>query len=140
MAELAEVHERYARQGRPATVDVRQLLARLDEAPPPRSELEQRTRELLARAGLHPPDEQVPLPGWVSHTAHVDFAYVEARLIIEVDSRSWHSRYTEFELDRRRDNAAQLAGWIVLRFTWRQVTHDPDYVVGTLRTALRRAA
>jgi very-short-patch-repair endonuclease len=138
--ELAGAHERYARQGRPATVVVRELLHRLDEAPPLQSELEQRARRLLVATGLPEPERQVPLAGWVEHPAHVDFAYVAERLIVEVDGRSWHSRSTEFELDRRRDNAAQVAGWIVLRFTWRQVTQDPDYVVSTIRSALRARA
>jgi hypothetical protein len=138
IAELSDVHGRYARQGRPGTVDVRELLLRLDEAPPLHSELERRTRSLLVDAGLAEPGRQIPLPGWVEHPAHVDFAYAEHRVIIEVDGRSWHSRHSEFELDRRRDNAAQLAGWIVLRFTWRQVTQDPDYVVSTIGAALRR--
>jgi hypothetical protein len=138
IAEMAEVHARYGRQGRPATVDVRELLAHLDEQPPMHSELERRTRGLLVDAGLGEPTRQFSLPGWVDHPAHVDFAYAAHRVIIEVDGRSWHSRHTEFELDRRRDNAAQLAGWIVLRFTWRQVTQDPDYVVDTVRSALRR--
>jgi very-short-patch-repair endonuclease len=135
--ELDDVHAHYARQGRPATVSVRALLERLDEDPPLQSELECRTRELLVAAGVREPTRQVPLAGWVEHPAHVDFAYVDARLILEVDGRSWHSRTTEFELDRRRDNAAQLAGWVVLRFTWRQVTQDPDYVIATVRQALR---
>lgn len=140
IADLADVHGRFARQGRPGTVDLRELLAELDHQPPLRSELEQRTRALLVGAGLDEPSRQVPLPGWVDHPAHVDFAYPRFRVIIEVDGRSWHSRRTEFELDRRRDNAAQLAGWIVLRFTWRQVTGDPDYVVRTVTAALLHAA
>jgi very-short-patch-repair endonuclease len=140
LAQMAEVHGRYARQGRPGTVDVRSLLAELDEQPPPHSVLEQRTLDLLRGAGLEEPARQVPLPGWVEHPAHVDFAYLDARIVIEVDGRSWHTRTTEFELDRRRDSAAQLAGWVVLRFTWRQVTEDPVYVVATIRRALRLAA
>jgi hypothetical protein len=140
IADMADVHARYARQGRPGTVDLRELLARLDEAPPPMSELEQRTLALLKAAGLPAPDRQIPLPGWVDHPAHADFAYVDHCVIVEVDGRSWHSRTTEFELDRRRDNAAQLAGWVVLRFTWRQVTSDPDYVVATVTRAIRQRA
>jgi len=140
ISELAEVHGRFARQGRPGTVHLRELLAHLDEEPPLQSEMEQRMDVLLRAAGLDSPARQVPLPGWVEHPAHVDFAYPQLTLIIEVDGRSWHSRSTEFELDRKRDNAAQLAGWMVLRFTWRQITRDPEYVVSTIRAAIRRTA
>jgi very-short-patch-repair endonuclease len=35
-----------------------------------------------------------------------------------------------------RQNALALEGWTILRFTWRQVTQDPEYVADTLRRAL----
>jgi very-short-patch-repair endonuclease len=65
----------------------------------------------------------------------VDFVYPDARLIVEVDGRRFHGPET-FESDRRRDNAAQLVGWRVLRFTWRMVTEQPEYVVSSIRRAL----
>jgi hypothetical protein len=33
-----------------------------------------------------------------------------------------------------------LAGWRVVRFTWRQVLFEPAYVAATLRSLLARAA
>ena len=33
-----------------------------------------------------------------------------------------------FEIDRQRDNQAQLAGWRILRFTWQTITEHPDEV------------
>ncbi len=141
LAELAAVHARFARQGRPGTVALREIIeARDDTFVPPHSELEQLFLEVARAAGLAEPDRQVPLPGWADHPARVDFAYPAARLVIEVDGRRFHGDRQQFELDRRRDNAAQLAGWVVLRFTWRQLTDDPAYVVRTIRQALRRAA
>ena len=109
--ELDAVHARYARQGRPTTVDVRAAPRPTRRGAADAVESSSSAFEpCVLGAGLPEPERQVPLPGWVEHPAHVDFAYVEARLIIEVDGRSWHARTSDFELDRRRDNAAQLAG------------------------------
>jgi very-short-patch-repair endonuclease len=41
-----------------------------------------------------------------------------------------------FENDRLRDNAAQLAGWRILRFTWEEITNSPERVVSTVARAL----
>jgi very-short-patch-repair endonuclease len=66
----------------------------------------------------------------------VDFAYVDEEIILEADSRRWHLISEAFDTDRRRDIAAQLAGWIVLRFTWKMITDEPDFVVNSVRNAL----
>lgn len=54
---------------------------------------------------------------------------------------NWHSSDERFERDRARDNALQLMGWHVLRFTWRDVKDDTARVVASLREHLlqRRA-
>ncbi|MDX6675968.1 MAG: hypothetical protein QOE31_20, partial [Solirubrobacteraceae bacterium] len=40
------------------------------------------------------------------------------------------------EHDRRRDQRLMLAGYRVVRFTWRQVTEDPATTLDTLRALL----
>jgi hypothetical protein len=45
-----------------------------------------------------------------------------------------------FQLDRQRDNLAQLAGWIILRFTWDDIVKRPSYVIATVRDALNRTS
>jgi very-short-patch-repair endonuclease len=84
------------------------------------------------------PDGQVELEFWESLIGRVDFAYVAERVIIEVDGRLFHGPDVH-ESDRERDNAAGLAGWRVLRFTWHMVTKRPDYVLATIAEALRQA-
>jgi hypothetical protein len=139
--ELAATHDRYARGGRPTTVVVRELIAQLSgRADVDRSALEKAYLELVEGTEIAEPSEQVPLPGWLESPAHADFAYPSARVIVEVDGRRWHGDAHRFETDRRRDNAVQIAGWIVLRFTWEQVVHRPEYVLSTIRAAIRRAA
>jgi hypothetical protein len=43
-----------------------------------------------------------------------------------------------FERDRARDAALLLAGWRVLRFTWRQVTREPERVAAVVRRSMAR--
>jgi len=44
------------------------------------------------------------------------------RLVAEADSYAWHRSPSALDDDRERDVALTLAGYRVLRFTWRQVT------------------
>ncbi|MYF84360.1 MAG: DUF559 domain-containing protein [Acidimicrobiia bacterium] len=138
---LAEILEELGRRGRPGTARFRELLE--DVAPGlvvPESALEERMIALLSASDLPMPTLQMPLP-WRSPTkGRVDFAYEDARLIIECDGRRWHTTMEAFESDRRRDNLAQLHGWKVLRFTWSDLTDQPFRVVHQISEALRHAA
>lgn len=65
----------------------------------------------------------------------VDVLFREKRLAIEVDGRRYHGE-ARFELDRRRQNALVLAGWRVLRFTWRMLEREPQWVIEVVERAL----
>jgi hypothetical protein len=66
-----------------------------------------------------------------------DFAWRERRLVVETDGRQVHGTPRAFERDRARDQRLVLAGWRVLRVTWRQLTVEPERLVATLRALLR---
>ena len=138
---LAETLEELGRRGRPGTTRFRELLE--DVAPGsgvPESVMEERMLALLSEGGLPMPTLQMPLP-WRSPTkGRVDFAYEDARVIVECDGRRWHTTMEAFESDRRRDNLAQLNGWRVLRFTWSDLTETPARVLYQIAQALRLAA
>jgi hypothetical protein len=51
-----------------------------------------------------------------------DFVWHEQRVIVEADSKKWHSSRQRMEIDRRRDQRLTAAGWTVIRTTWRQMT------------------
>lgn len=97
----------------------------------PESELERRFLELVEEYGLPAPERQVRVG-----PHRVDFMYDEARIVVEVDGRATHGTSEAFEADPMRQNALVLEGWATLRFTWKQVTEDPDYVADTIRRAL----
>jgi very-short-patch-repair endonuclease len=56
--------------------------------------------------------------------------------MVEVDSIRHHGTRAAFERDRRRDQRLTVAGWRVVRFTWRQIADEPAVVVATLRSLL----
>lgn len=96
------------------------------------SPLETLTRVELARMRI-PFCTQVVLAG----IGRVDFL-VRGRLIVEVDGRAYHSDERAFVEDRRRDRAAVIAGYRVLRFPAQDVLHDIESVIGHIRQALDR--
>ena len=66
----------------------------------------------------------------------VDFLWREQQLVVETDGYAFHSTRGSFERDRRKDQELQAAGWRVIRFTWRQVTGEPEAVIAALAVAL----
>jgi very-short-patch-repair endonuclease len=66
----------------------------------------------------------------------VDCVWLEARLIVELDSRTHHAVAHAFEADRARDRRLEAAGWRVVRVTWRQLHDTPGAVEADLRRLL----
>jgi len=129
--------EWHSRRGRTGCGALRRTLERRAlGASTPDSALEARFAELCQRAGvpLGRFQFEIELDG---QQRRVDFAYPERRIAVEIDGYEWHAGREQFADDRARDNALQLAGWTVLRFTWEQIVYRPVQVVATLRRALR---
>jgi very-short-patch-repair endonuclease/predicted transcriptional regulator of viral defense system len=101
-----------------------------------RNDLEERFLQIARDAGLAPDAVNRWIPFPEGGGAEADFIYKRRRLIVEVDGRDPHTTRQAFEADRRRDQQLTLLGWRVIRFTWRQVMHDPRYVAATLHALL----
>lgn len=61
-------------------------------------------------------------------TVRPDLVDRDRRLVIEADSWEFHAGKDAFQSDCRRYTDLVVAGWTVLRFTWWQVMHEPDWV------------
>lgn len=59
------------------------------------------------------------------------------RIIIEADSFEWHGSRPALVDDAQRYNRFVSNGWVVLRFTWEDVMHNPAYVEQVLRDTVR---
>ena len=127
---------RHARRGRSGAGVLRAVLDSwaLGDRPPD-SVLERAMARLLQQHGLPAPRFQYVVSG-PGFRYRVDFAYPDVRLIIEVDGWQYHAQRAAFEADRQRDATLHAAGWLVLRFTWLQVSRRPAWVADRVATTL----
>ena len=69
----------------------------------------------------------------------LDFAIYCARgkIDVETDGDTWHANPEKAAIDNRRDNALKMLGWLVLRFTTRQVMDElMEYCLPTVVTTI----
>ena len=104
------------------------------------SELEELFLALCRRAGLPMPEVNAMIdPHDRDPVAiRVDFVWRDHRVIVETDGHRTHSTRQAFEEDRRRDQRLTVAGWIVIRTTWRQLTRRPQELIDSLVRLLSR--
>jgi predicted transcriptional regulator of viral defense system len=114
--------------GRRGAAVLRRVLADYDGPTMTDRELEERFFGLCRRASVPQPE----VNGWVSLddgvAYKVDFLWRAERLGVETDGWGSHGTRQAFENDRRRDRLLTLAGWTVVRFTWRDVERAPGEV------------
>jgi hypothetical protein len=134
--ELIATLTRHARPGRPGIVRLRETIAaNVHREEISDSDFEVMVLALLVEQGLPEPvlHHEVRSPDG-RLIAEVDLAYPELKVAIELDGGDHHRRDV-FERDRPRQNALVLAGWTVLRFTWRAYVDEPDSLVAAVRAA-----
>jgi hypothetical protein len=127
---LADLVARYP--GRPGVPAVQALLARRDIGRNvTKRDLEPR---FLAFLDAH----RIPRPrvNATVHAKEVDCLWVDQRLIAELDGFATHGTREAFERDRARDRALQVAGYRVVRITWRQLTEEPATLAAQIATLL----
>ncbi len=92
---------------------------------------------LIRDAGLDEPRRNVHLHAG-GRLVEVDCVWRDARLVVELDGYAYHAVRSAFESDRCRDRALALAGWTVVRVTWRQLDDDPRAVLADLADLIAR--
>jgi hypothetical protein len=120
-----------AARGRRGVRPLRAALSRHAPTCEARSELERRFLDLCCRAGLPRP----ALNAWVAG-CEVDAVWAAARVVVELDGYEFHRTRAAFERDRARDAALLLAGYRVLRVTWRRLVDAPEEIAGALALLL----
>ena len=68
----------------------------------------------------------------------VDCLWRKEQLIVELDGRAVHGTRSAFESDRERDRLLMIAGWRVMRVTWRQLHTQGATIAADVRRALSR--
>ena len=120
---------------------VRVCYGRCYTGPTPTSEeFEERFLALCRAASLPEPEVNawIGLEDGVAYKA--DFLWREEGLVAETDGYRFHSSRRAFEHDRMRDQRLTVAGFVVVRLTWRQLTQEPDRVLSTVKKLLARLA
>jgi hypothetical protein len=100
-----------------------------------RSELEDAFVEFCDRHGLPPPATNARVEGM-----EVDAVWVQARLVVELDSGSWHKTRERFRSDRAKSRRLTVLGWTALRVTDAEMDEEPELIAREIRALLRPAA
>jgi uncharacterized protein DUF559 len=131
---LATLVERY--RGRTGMRAVRRVLAQGWSEAPTRSELEARFATFIDTHNLPRPERNAVID-FGERRVEVDFLWRRSRLAVELDGYAAHGTRRAFEDDRERDRLLQLAGFRVVRITWRQLHIDSLSLAGDLRSLTR---
>jgi very-short-patch-repair endonuclease len=125
-----------ARSGRSGCRSIHEVLVAYDPSmPPAESTLETVLLRILRDAALPAPTRQFTVVV-AGERFRIDVAYPELRIAIEDDGFGVHAAREQFERDRQRQNLLVLDGWLILRFTWRQLCRQPELVAAHVRAAL----
>ena len=104
----------------------------------PWAESERLAHQLLRDAGVlgWTGNEKVSVNGC---NYFIDICFRRPKVAIEIDGLDHQLDIATFVRDRERQNALVLAGWTVLRFTWRDLNDHPHRFVAQVRSALAAA-
>ena len=137
LAKLPDLENQIERN--PGKRGVTRLSALLRRHQPARTKLELERRLLKLVRGSNLPAPEVNA---FVHGKERDLVWREQKLVVEADSYAFHSHSRAWARDIGRSNELQLRGFIVLRFTWFDVTERPSWVIDEIRRAIvmRQAA
>jgi very-short-patch-repair endonuclease len=96
-----------------------------------RSDLEEDFLALCRRHRLPRPETNVKIGRW-----EVDFVWWGQRVVVEIDSFTYHRGSVSFQEDRARDLDLRQRGFTVLRFSERQLEEEPQRVAADVARAL----
>jgi very-short-patch-repair endonuclease len=96
-----------------------------------RSEAERQMRTLLRTAKLPEPKVNARVDSF-----EVDFLWAAEKVVVEVDGFAFHADRRSFERDRERDAILAARGYVVLRFTWRQILRHRVAVISRISSAI----
>ena len=93
---------------------------------------------VLRRAGISGWRANVPVMDEHGLVGYGDVVFVDVPLVLEADGQAHHTDARRFQRDRTRQNRLVNAGYVVLRFTWADLTERPADVVAQVLAALNR--
>ncbi|WP_336028727.1 DUF559 domain-containing protein [Geodermatophilus sp. FMUSA9-8] len=94
--------------------------------------------QVLGGPGIPPFVQQHAVALADGRRVFLDAAWPELRVAVELDGAAFHGSREQRERDLRRDTALAALGWVVLRFSYRRLTTDPDACRREIEAVLRR--
>ncbi len=133
--QLLEILERH--RGWRGAAKLRALVA--DGPAPTRSDHEDLVLDLIDRAGVERPEinPRLRLDG---RPISPDMLFRSERVVIECDSRRWHSDPLTQQEDADKQAILEAHGYRVLRITWAQVVNRPQQTLARILAALATTA
>ncbi|MFG1933574.1 DUF559 domain-containing protein [Mycobacterium sp. NPDC048908] len=126
-----------AQAGRRGIVAMRELIPLSD--PLAESPMESKARLAMIDGGLPVPQLQYQIIDGNGDRRRVDFAWPEHRLAVEYDGLDWHSQPDAMKRDRRRREALEAAGWVIMSIVFEDVRYRAWEFVARIDAHLRRA-
>ena len=128
---------RHAKRGHHGIGALRAALAEWEiDGKPSDGKLEKKMSETLRAFRLPPAEFHAIVAGY-----EVDFLITGTRIVLECDGYASHGmNRDQFEFDRLRNPKITAAGYVIVPFTWRQLTRAPEQVVTRIEENLREWA
>jgi very-short-patch-repair endonuclease len=134
-------------KGKPYTARARAIIVACSEKTESRAETKARLiikKHVIEEPTLQLKVELQPSPGIVPaaqrplpREAHLDFAFPEHMLVVEIDGGPFHSDPIDIDYDQRRDRQLALQGWRILRFP-ASTLNKPKKVAARINAELQR--
>jgi very-short-patch-repair endonuclease len=138
VSEIAALERRHSRSGREGGPTLRRLLATRDPGQrPTESEMETRLLQALRKSGLPAPVAQYEVRSGNALVARVDFAYPEAKIVVEYDSDEFHSGRNATRRDRSRRHRLLEHGWITVEVGPGELRRGAGQALSAIARALR---
>jgi very-short-patch-repair endonuclease len=133
-SELRAVFDELAGRGRRGSAALREALGEIPpQSRPTMSAYELKLARALVDAGLPAPVRQHLIRLLDGSFIHIDLAYPDVRLAIEIDHSHWHSGMAATARDKARDVQLARISWTTLRFTEDDIDHRLAGTVGSIR-------
>ncbi len=104
------------------------------------SVLESISRVRILRAGLPVPECGLPVRGADGMQYWADIAWPGVRILGEADGMGKYVDIAVLRAEKRRQEALENAGWMVVRWTWDEAVTHPEVMIARLRMAFARRA
>lgn len=133
VAKLPDLRDQVERNpGKRGVGRLSRLLGRHEGPSRTKRELERRLLRLVRDSDLPAPETNVFVA-----SREVDMLWREEMVVVEADSYTFHSHSRPWARDVGATNELQLQGYVVLRFTWFDVTTRPHWVIAKVGLALK---